>query len=178
MLRESQTAADKLDRQVREQREALEELAANEASLRKKLERARSERAVYRASAERLQRDVKTLDQDRAVVPVAAAANTDAIVRAAAVAEQRHVKEIRGMCMQMEWLQARCDRETRLRADAAYAKRYLLLELQVRDAWYVYTLCIFLDLSMQSRTSWLTNTFPSQTAIRQTLSSSTISWAS
>lgn len=157
MLRESQTAADKLDREVHEQREALEELMANDANMRKKLERARSERAAYRASAEKLQRDIKTLKAargeaaevaggggDRALVHLASrsraaggAADTDAIVRAAEAAEQRHAKEIRGMCMQLEWMQARWERESRLRADAAYAKRYLLLELQVRDTWLV-----------------------------------------
>jgi chromosome segregation ATPase len=163
MLRESQTAADKLDREVREQREALEELMANDSNMRKKLERARSERAAYRASAEKLQRDVKALKSAKQAAEAAAAAtdaewelvhvprakqrhggggggvaDTDAIIRAAEAAEQRHAKEIRGMCMQLEWMQARWERESRLRADAAYAKRYLLLELQVRDTWLVF----------------------------------------
>ncbi|KAK0724790.1 hypothetical protein B0H67DRAFT_568774 [Lasiosphaeris hirsuta] len=163
MLRESQTAADKLDREVREQREALDELMAVEMALRKKLDRARSERAAYRASAEKLQKDVKTLkvEKDKAVAEAVASAtaaakeeralahaprnlakstmsngsvDTDAIIRAAEAAERRHEKEIRGMVMQMEWLKACWDREAKLRGDAAFAKRYLLLEVQIRDA--------------------------------------------
>jgi DNA repair exonuclease SbcCD ATPase subunit len=162
MLRESQLAADKLDRELREHREALEELMGVESSLRKKLERARSERAAYRASAEKLHKDVKKLkaEKDKAVAEAASAAaaaneeralvraskpgkngvDTDAIIRAAEAAEQRHEKEIRGMVMQMEWLKACWDREAKLRSDAAYAKQYLMMQVQVRDAWYVFTL--------------------------------------
>ncbi|KAK4146615.1 uncharacterized protein C8A04DRAFT_25532 [Dichotomopilus funicola] len=159
MLRESQLTADKLDRELRDHREALEELVGVETTLRKKLERARSERAAYRASAEKLHKDFKRLktEKDRAVAEAAEAAaaneeralvvraskmsksgghgvDTDAIIRAAEAAEKRHEKEIRGMVMQMEWLKACWDREAKLRSDAAYAKQYLMMQLQVRDA--------------------------------------------
>jgi chromosome segregation ATPase len=162
MLRESQLTTDKLDRELREHREALEELMGVESSLRKKLERARSERAAYRASAEKLQKDFKKLktEKDKALAEAASAAaaaaaagehralvrvtasgkngvDTDAIIRASEAAEKRHEKEIRGMVMQMQWLKACWDREVRLRQDVAYAKRYLEMEVQIRDAWYV-----------------------------------------
>jgi chromosome segregation ATPase len=164
MLRESQLEADKLDRELRQHREALEELMGVESTLRKKLERARSERAAYRASAEKLQEDFKklevekdkalaeaeaataaaaaaTVNGDRALVHVSRTnkhgVDTDAIIRAAEAAEKRHEKEIRGMVMQLEWLKACWDREARLRNDVAYAKRYLTMEVQIRDAWYV-----------------------------------------
>ncbi|KAK3305520.1 uncharacterized protein B0T15DRAFT_532573 [Chaetomium strumarium] len=165
MLRESQLEADRLDRELRQHREALEELMGVESTLRKKLERARSERAAYRASAEKLQKDVKKLEVekdkalaeaeaataaaaaaaaaaavngDRALVHVSRAnkhgVDTDAIIRAAEAAEKRHEKEIRGMVMQLEWLKACWDREARLRSDVAYAKRYVMMEVQIRDA--------------------------------------------
>lgn len=192
MLKESQLAADKLDREVREQREALEEMMAIEVALRKKLERARSERAAYRASAEKLHRDVKTLTYERekavreaevvvneAVEEIAKAKghdpktlmytpkvkisdgrfdmDTEAIIRAAEAAERRHEKEIRGLVMQMEWMKACWDREARLRKDAAFAKRYLTLEVQIRDA------CNKADLAIinRIRTELGTNTNPS-----------------
>jgi hypothetical protein len=47
------------------------------------------------------------------------------------------------MVMQMEWLKACWDREAKLRSDAAYAKQYLMMQVQVRDAWYVFRLFIF-----------------------------------
>lgn len=160
MLRESQITSDRLDRELREHREALEELTGVELSLRKKLDRARSERAAYRANAEKLQKDVKKLkaEKDKAVeeaLSAAAAAteeralirttrsgvrnglDTDAIIRAAEAAERKHEKEIRGMMMHAEWLKACLDREAKLRNDATFAKQYLLAEIQIRDAWYV-----------------------------------------
>lgn len=149
MLRKTQIEADVLEREVREHKEALDELMQVEQSLRKKLDKARSERALYRADAEKLQRDVQALKASKDQADAAAGAlvhvgrnagpddtgiDADAIIRAAEAAEHRHVKELRGMCMQIEWMQARWEREVQLRADAAYAKRYLLLELDVRDA--------------------------------------------
>jgi chromosome segregation ATPase len=185
MLRESQLAADRLDRELREHREALEELMGVESSLRKKLERARSERAAYRTSAEKLHKDFRKLkvEKDKAVAEAtsaAAAANeeralvraskpgkngvdTDAIIRAAEAAEKRHEKEIRGMVMQMEWLKACWDREAKLRSDAAYAKQYLMMQVQVRDAWYVFRLFIFspsqsLTSSTATKPTWQSST--------------------
>lgn len=43
------------------------------------------------------------------------------------------------MMLQMEWMQARWEREASLRSDAAYAKKFLQLQLNIADAWYVYT---------------------------------------
>jgi len=88
MLRESQLQADRLDRQAREQREALDELTAADTVLRKKLDRARSERAAYRAGAERLHKDVKALKQarDRAIAEAEEAREEAAAAAAAAAA--------------------------------------------------------------------------------------------
>lgn len=52
--------------------------------------------------------------------------------------ERRHVKELRGLSMQVEWLRARCKREEGLRAAAAYVKRYMGLQIDLYQAWYVY----------------------------------------
>ncbi|KAK7745987.1 hypothetical protein SLS53_002708 [Cytospora paraplurivora] len=211
ILRKTQIDADALEREVREHKEALDELVAIEKALRVKLDRARSERAQYRSDVEQLQREMKHIkrskneaekmaeaartaasvararvtvasissaplpsrkgkerevgehprvieledgeDDDNAELGLANDENaarvihfrddndtqvhTDAIVRAAEAAEHRHTKQMRGMCMQMEWMQARWERELRMRDDAAFAKKYLLLELDVRDTWYV-----------------------------------------
>ncbi|KAL1844101.1 hypothetical protein VTJ49DRAFT_4953 [Mycothermus thermophilus] len=181
MLRESQTTADRLDKELREHREALEELLDVETSLRKKLERARSERAAYRSSAEKLQKDLKKLKQerDRAVAEAKAAAeqeaqalvrvgkggrdgvDTDAIIRAAEAAEKRHEKEIRGMVMQLEWLKACWDREAKLRSDAAYAKRWLMMQVEVRDACNKADLAIINRIRAQLKPSLARSGFPS-----------------
>ena len=57
------------------------------------------------------------------------------VIRAAESAENRHYKEIRGMALQMAWMQARWEREVSMRGDVAYAKKFIQLELDVAHAW-------------------------------------------
>ncbi|KAI0104232.1 hypothetical protein GGR51DRAFT_549499 [Nemania sp. FL0031] len=58
----------------------------------------------------------------------------EAVIRAANSAQRRHEKEIRGMALQMEWMQARWERESKLRNDSAFAKKFLQLRLDIADA--------------------------------------------
>ena len=149
-LRKSQAEIENLEHDVRYQQETIDALVASEGSLRRKLERARSERAAYRMTAEKLQRDIqkarKSLapEQQRQRAPLAETKThssddqaIETVVRAAQGAEERHRKELKGMVMQMEWMQARWEREASLRSDAAFAKRFLQLQLDVANAWYV-----------------------------------------
>ncbi|KAJ4414789.1 hypothetical protein N0V82_007704 [Gnomoniopsis sp. IMI 355080] len=239
ILRKTQIDADALEREVREHKEALTELAELEKSLRVKLDRARSERAQYRSDVEKLQREMKSLNtkstdvvklqqnikslkrakKDAEAIAKAAMAqasvararftvstfppvngmtsngkerdmdlstqydilppqssnyqpprvveveddadeededdlavgddnaarvihfkddndtqmHTDTIVRAAEAAERQHLKQMRSMAVQMEWMQARWQRELRLRDDAAFAKQFLISEMNIKD---------------------------------------------
>ncbi|CAN8105021.1 unnamed protein product [Discula destructiva] len=242
ILRKTQIDADALEREVRDHKEALTELAQLEKSLRIKLDRARSERAKYRSDVEDLQREMKSLnarstdvvrlqrniqslkrakkdaeavakaaitqasvararftvstfppvavksskgkerdmdlstqldiqqpvvpsssnyqpprvveveddadeeDDDDLVVGDENAArvihfkdendtqmHTDTIVRAAEMAERQHLKQMRSMAVQMEWMQARWERELRMRDDAAYAKQFLVSQMNMKD---------------------------------------------
>lgn len=239
ILRKTQIDADALEREVREHKEALTELAEVERSLRIKLERARSERARYRTDVEQLQRDMQALKSNTAGAdklqrkikslkkakrdaetlakaamaqasvararftvstfppvtvtkdskgkqketqraPVALASrsqprpveiedvsddsdddvvvmnggpddnaarviqfkddndtqlHTDVIVRAAEAAEHRHAQQMTNMVMQIEWMQARWERELRMRDDAAFAKDFLISELNMKEQW-------------------------------------------
>ena len=56
--------------------------------------------------------------------------------------EKRLKREVRGLAMQVEWLRARCKREEGLRGDAAWAKRFMLLQVELFGAWYVSLLPI------------------------------------
>ncbi len=158
--------------------------------LRARLDRARGERAAYKAAAQKLQDDCERLkegarealawiearnaEQQRqqnqpspspsssAAAAVARRRGTtgagaakasirygdlvmdvvdqrdhEAVIRAADAAERRHAKEIRGMALQAEWMQARWEREARLRHDAAFAKKFLALRLDIAEAWLV-----------------------------------------
>ncbi|KAH6606228.1 spindle associated, partial [Trichoderma cornu-damae] len=138
-LRKSQAEVENLEHDVLQQQELIDSLTASEVVLRRKLERARSERAAYRMSAEKLQRDLGLLKKEAAAAQKQShhrAYNDEAlstIVRAAEGAEARHKKELRGMVMQMEWMQARWEREASLRSDAAYAKKFLQLQLNIAN---------------------------------------------
>ncbi len=157
MLRKSQVEADALQREVREHKEAVAELMQLEESLRKKLDKARSERATYRADVERLQREVGTLQATRMDVMGSSSAvvlhgngaaqmmsgangagpDASTLIRATEEQRLRHQKEIRCMEMYIGWMQASLERETTLRSDVAYAKRKVREELELRVAWYV-----------------------------------------
>lgn len=152
-LRKSQAEIENLEHDVRYQQETIDALVASEGSLRRKLERARSERAAYRMTAEKLQRDIQKArknmapEQQRQRAPLTESKThasddqaIETVVRAAQGAEERHQKELKGMVMQMEWMQARWEREASLRSDAAFAKRFLQLQLDVANAWYVFPL--------------------------------------
>lgn len=52
-------------------------------------------------------------------------------------ADKKHIKELQGLTMQIQWLQALLKREANLRVDAAFAKRYLNLRIEGYEAWYV-----------------------------------------
>jgi chromosome segregation ATPase len=154
-LKKSQAEIENLEHDVRQQQELINGLAATEASLRRKLDRARSERAAFRLSAEKLQRDIQLLQVSNGAIPgssghIVAKKHDSAqnasdhtyatLVRAAEGAEERHKKELKGMVMQMEWMQARWEREASLRSDAAYAKKFIQLQLDVANAWWVFPL--------------------------------------
>ncbi|KAJ4164155.1 hypothetical protein LMH87_005840 [Akanthomyces muscarius] len=131
-LRKTQAEIDNLEHDVRQQQAIIEGLVSSEVALRRKLERTRSERAAYRVSAEKLQREVASLRRGTGLVEAETALET--VVRAADGAEVRHRKEVRGMVMQMEWMQARWEREASMRTDAAYAKKFIQLQLDIASA--------------------------------------------
>jgi chromosome segregation ATPase len=57
--------------------------------------------------------------------------------------EKKHIKELRGMAMQLQWLRARCHREEEFRHALAYSKAYMALQISLFEAWYVYSLLVF-----------------------------------
>ena len=50
-------------------------------------------------------------------------------------AEQRHAAEIRGLTKQIQWMKARCSREESFRAGLIFEKRFLLLQVDMFNAW-------------------------------------------
>ena len=50
--------------------------------------------------------------------------------------EKRHQAELRGLAKQIHWLRARCVREEDFRAGLAFEKKYLMLQIDMYNAWY------------------------------------------
>ena len=49
--------------------------------------------------------------------------------------EKRHAAELRGLAKQIQWMRARCVREERFRSGLVYEKKFLLLQIEMFNAW-------------------------------------------
>ena len=159
MLRETQLQAESLEIVVKDRESTIAAISAAESELRVHLKRVRDERALHRSKAasvyeqlEDLERkfrkasqsweaEKKALSKGVRFPNMSLSVNDESEILAlrteAEERERRHVKEIRGLCMQIEWLRARCRREEGFRAAAGYAKRYMGLQIELFEAWYV-----------------------------------------
>ncbi|ELR05869.1 hypothetical protein GMDG_07642 [Pseudogymnoascus destructans 20631-21] len=146
MLRETQVQADKLELAVQTRDASLAALTTTEASLRAQLKRIREGRTVQKERATRAMTELEGLEREfrgakrgweaerQGLTRGVRFANSSSVLEGGAEAEVRHGKELRGLAMQIEWLRARCRREEGLRADAAYAKRFMLLQVELFGA--------------------------------------------
>jgi chromosome segregation ATPase len=160
MLRETQIQAEELEVVVKDRESTITKITAVESELRSQLKRVRDERSIQR---ERAVKAVQQLDEleikfrrskeaweterkslTRGVrfsnMSVSDLRANETLIRAGEEREKIHVKELRGLAMQIEWLRARCRREESLRADAAYAKRFMMLQIDLFGAWLVLSL--------------------------------------
>jgi chromosome segregation ATPase len=156
MLRDAQISAESLELVVKARDATILKLSNAESELRSQLKRLREERSSQRDRANRATEELGRLDREirakqrdweaekmaltRSVrfpnTSISELRGNDDLVREAEEREKRHVKELRGLVMQIEWLRARCRREESLRADAAYAKKFMLLQVELFGAWY------------------------------------------
>ncbi|OBT54393.1 hypothetical protein VE04_05870 [Pseudogymnoascus sp. 24MN13] len=123
MLRETQVQADKLEIALQTRDASLAALTTTESSLRAQLKRIREERTAQKERASRAMGELEALERE-----------FKGAKRGWEAERQGHAKELRGLAMQIEWLRARCRREEGLRADAAYAKRFMLLQVELFGA--------------------------------------------
>jgi chromosome segregation ATPase len=158
MLRDTQLQAEVLEVAVQERENAIAAITATESDLRCQLKRVRDERALQRSKAASAQEQLETLERKfrkakenweterknltRGVrfPNMSLSVNDDSEIATLrhdlGEKEKRHMKELRGMSMQIEWLRARCHREENFRAAAAYAKKYMGLQIALFEAWY------------------------------------------
>ena len=60
---------------------------------------------------------------------------------------KRHAGELKGLAKQIQWLRAKCKREQGFRAGLAFEKKFLLLKIEMFEAWYVVPFLIFIVVS-------------------------------
>jgi chromosome segregation ATPase len=155
MLRDTQIQAEELELEVKNRDGNIARITAAESELRLQLKRVREERAVQRDRAARSAQQLNELqlkfrqakeaweeEKNRLShgvrfpnTSVSELRGNETLIREGEEREKRHTKELRGLAMQIEWLRARCRREESLRADAAYAKRFMLLQVELFNAW-------------------------------------------
>lgn len=157
MLLETQLQAESLEVEVKERESTIAAISAKESDLRAQLKRVRDERALQRSRATAAQEDLgdlelkfakaqefweiekKALTRGVRFTNMSLSVNDESALQVlrheAEDKEKRHVKELRGLSMQVEWLRARCKREEGLRAAASNVKRYMGLQLDLYQAW-------------------------------------------
>ena len=157
MLRETQLQAESLELVIKDREATITAISAAESELRAHLKRVRDERALHRSKATSAQEQLdilerkfrkakeaweterKTLVKGVRFPNMSLSVNDESEILALRVEaeerEKKHVKEMRGLCMQIEWLRARCRREEGFRAAAGYAKRYMGLQIELYEAW-------------------------------------------
>jgi chromosome segregation ATPase len=157
MLRDAQIQAEELELELKNRDEEIAKITAAESELRSQLKRAREERVVQRDRAAKSTQQLNELqlkfrqakeawEEEKSRLnhgvrfpntSVSELRGNESLLREREEREKKHVKELRGLAMQIEWLRARCRREEGLRADAAYAKRFMLLQIELFSAWWV-----------------------------------------
>lgn len=153
MLRETQIRASELEMELQARDKEIAKVSAKEVELRGQLKRVRDERTVRRSQAsqallelEKLESEMRAREQaweeekrrlsrgvrfpNMSISELKEGENTTPAER-----EKIHAKELRGLAMQIEWLKARVRREEGLRADAAFAKRYMSAQIELFSAW-------------------------------------------
>lgn len=67
--------------------------------------------------------------------------------------EKRHLGELKGMTKQIQWLRAKCKREEGFRSGLAYEKKFLLLQIEMFEAWYVLPSTVVVDYPQKTNAS-------------------------
>ncbi|TVY26443.1 hypothetical protein LHYA1_G003545 [Lachnellula hyalina] len=170
MLRETQVQVETLEIVVKEREQHIQSISAIESQLRSQLKRVREERSTYKSKATSAQEDLKKWERKFRFAQAAWEAEKQTLTRGVRFAntsmstngndgselavvkktlaerEHQHEKEMRGVALQVEWLRARCRREETFRACAAFAKKYMALEIEL------YQACNKADLKLLSST--------------------------
>ncbi|TAQ87352.1 hypothetical protein B7494_g4315 [Chlorociboria aeruginascens] len=156
MLRETQIQVESLEIVIKQREKKIAKVTASESELRSKLKRVRDERALHRSKAvsaleqledlelqfkaarEAWEVEKKTLSHGVRFPNMSLSINDEseilALKEALEESERRHKRELRGLAMQIHWMNAVIQREEGLRSSAVYVKKYMQLQIDLYEA--------------------------------------------
>lgn len=191
ILRETQLQVETLSIVVKDREKKISALSSSEENLRTQIKRIRGERSEHKSAAiaasdqlislkQKYKKSQQTWDSEKRNLTksvrfphqsVSVNDESQLLVTLKQEWDQRahtHVKEMRGMNMQVEWLMAKIARMEDFRSQAAYAKKYMTLQIEAFEAWYVLGLLIHESITNEKTVtrqilrSWNPLVFPDQ----------------
>lgn len=160
MLKDAKLTAEDLQVQISSRESQLASASNRERDLRAQLKRVREERTVqtqrstalstelenvqsrYERAVDNLTRQQQNWDEERkAMASRVRFANTSMSSLHANdnqnldLMQQKHTGELKGLAKQIQWLRAKCTREEGFRSGLAYEKKFLLMQIEMFEAW-------------------------------------------
>lgn len=160
MLKDAKLTAEDLQVQINSRESQLASASSREKDLRDQLKRIREERTLqtqrstalskelenmqsrYERAIDNLTRQQHKWDEERkAMASRVRFANTSVSSMHANDSQilesmqKKHTGELKGLAKQIQWLRAKCTREAGFRSGLAYEKKFLLMQIEMFEAW-------------------------------------------
>ena len=160
MLKDAKLTAEDLQVQISSRESELTSASSREKDLRAQLKRVREERILqtqrstalsnelenvqsrYERAIDSLSRQQHNWEEERkAMASRVRFANTSVSSVHASDSQnfdalrKKHVSELKGLAKQIQWLRAKCAREEGFRSGLAYEKKFLLMQIEMFEAW-------------------------------------------
>ncbi len=160
MLKDAKLTAEDLQVQITSRESQLASASNREKDLRAQLKRVREERTLqtqrstalstelenvqsrHERAVDNLSRQQRNWEEERkAMASRVRFANTSVSSLHAnegqnlEAMQKKHVGELKGLAKQIQWLRAKCTREEGFRSGLAYEKKFLLMQIEMFEAW-------------------------------------------
>ena len=165
MLKDAKLTAEDLQVQISSREAQLASACTHEKDLRTQLKRVREERTLqiqrstalstelehvqsrYERAIDNLFRQQHNWEEERkAMASRVRFANTSISSLHAndnqnvELMRKKHAGELKGLAKQIQWLRAKCAREEGFRSGLVYEKKFLLMQIEMFEAWYAHAL--------------------------------------
>ena len=159
MLKDAKLTAEDLQVQLKARDKQLASTISHEDGLRNELKRVREGRALqadkavalsselenlqsrYEHAVEKFTQQQQTWEEERRTMSSRVRFPNNSVsslhVSNEVQLAQRHAAELRGLAKQIQWLRAKLNREEGFRSDLIYEKKYMKLEIEMFEAWFV-----------------------------------------